>query len=540
MFNKNNIQITKSLMVKSVVLLLFLIVLPEYQIAQILPDYKERSFQSSRDSLKRLSEPGSSEAAVDPDEYKIGPGENIFISISGIEETNFNLFVNIENYLFIPKVGGINLQGLTLTQAKEKIKATIEKYYRNVEIFVSIANLKKIKVFLVGDVQRPASIIVESNTRLFDLLLDTISFNKTSSFRDIQIKNVNGEIRHYDFLKFLRYGEKKQNPLLNDGDVVFVDKVDKVVTISGAVKFPATYEFVEGESVNDLIKLAGGLLYNSKTDSIEIVRYDKDGKTQKSLYYSYREIVEKNIPLNFKDNVIVRIIPEYYIDNFVHIDGWVKYPGVYKIEENKTKLSEIIQEAGGFHKDASLTDATLTRTTGEVDLDPEYERLKLLLRADMTDDEYDYLKAKSRQRKGRVVVDFEELFIKNNLNEDVILKRGDLISVPEAKNYVTLLGQVINPGSIVYNKNFTVDDYIKLAGGFGWRAVESDVRVIKSNTGEWIDAEDVESLDPGDTIWIPENPPGPKFWDVFSTALQVLGQVATVIAATVAVIVATR
>ncbi|MBK9282746.1 MAG: SLBB domain-containing protein [Sphingobacteriaceae bacterium] len=238
--------------------------------------------------------------------------------------------------------------------------------------------------------------------------------------------------------------------------------------------------------------------------------------------------------------MIVRIIPEYYIDNFIRIEGWVNYPGVYKIKEDQTKLSEIIKEAGGFRKDASIKDASLSRTTGEVDLDPEYERLKLILRADMTDDEYDYLKAKSRQRKGRVVVDFEELFFNNNVSEDVTLKRGDFISVPEAKNYVTLLGQVVNPGNIVYNENYSVEDYIRLAGGFGWRAIESDVRVIKSNTGEWIDDEDVESIEPGDTIWIPEDPPGAKFWDVFTTSLQVLGQVAAVIAATVAVIVATR
>jgi len=540
MFNKNDILTKKIAMLKLILLLLFLMVLPKFQIAQTNPDYKERSFQSSKDSLKKLTEPGVGEATIDPDEYKVGPGENIFISISGIEETNQNLFVNIENYLFIPKVGAISLKGLTLTQAREKIKSTLEKYYRNVEIFISLANLKKIKVFLVGDVQIPASIVVESNARLFDLLLDSISFNKTSSFRNIQVKDVNGEIKYYDFLKFLRYGDKKNNPLLNDGDVVFVDKVDKVVTISGAVKFPAAYEFLEEESVNDLIKLAGGFLFNAKTDSIEIVRYDKEGKNQKSYYYSYREIVEKKLRLNFKDNVIVRVIPEFYIDNFVRIDGWVKYPGVYKIKEDQTKLSEVIKEAGGFRKDASIQDASLARTTGEVDLDPEFERLKLILRADMTDDEYDYLKAKSRQRKGKVVVDFEELFVNNNLNEDVILKRGDVINVPEAKNYVTLLGQVINPGNVVYNENYTVDDYIQLAGGFGWRAVEGDVRVIKSNTGEWIDDEDVESIDPGDTIWIPEDPPGPKFWEVFTTSLQVLGQVATVIAATVAVIIATR
>jgi len=540
MFKKNDIFINTSVRFKLIILLLFLMILPEFQLAQTNPDYKERLFQNSKDSLKKFSAIGIGEATIDPDQYKIGPGENIFISISGIEETNFNLFVNMENYLFFPKVGGINLKGLTLAQAKEKIKSTLEKYYRNVEIFISLANLKKIKVFLVGDVQKPASIVVESNTKLFDLLLDSISFNKTSSFRNIQVKNVNGSIKYYDFLKFLRYGDKKNNPLLNDGDVVFVDKADKVVTISGAIKFPATYEFVVGESVNDLIKLAGGFLYNSKTDSIEIVRYDKEGKNQKSYYYSYREIVEKNMSLNFKDNVIVRLIPDYYLDNFVRIEGRVKYPGIYKIKEDQTKLSEIMKEAGGFRKDASIKDAALSRTTGEVDFDPEFERLKLILRADMTDDEYDYLKAKSRQRKGKVVVDFEELFIKNNFDEDVVLKRGDVINVPEAKNYVTMLGQVINPGNVVYHENFTVDDYIRLSGGFGWRAVEGDVRVIKSNTGEWIDDEDVESIEPGDTIWIPEDPPGPKFWDVFTTSLQVLGQVAAVIAATVAVIIATR
>jgi polysaccharide biosynthesis/export protein len=540
MFNTNDILKINGGVHTFILMLLLILARSEFQIAQTNPDYKERSFQTSKDSLKMLTATGIGEAAIDPNEYRVGPGENIFISISGIEETNFNLVVNIENYLFIPKVGGINLKGLTLNQAREKIRSTLEKYYKNVEIFISLANLKKIKVFLIGDVQKPASVVMESNAKLLDLLLNSAGLNPTSSFRNIQIKDVNGQIKYYDFLIFLRYGDKKNNPLLNDGDVVFVDKLDKVVTISGPVKFPATYEFLKGESVADLIKLAGGFLFNAKTDSIEIVRYDQHGNNQKSYYYSYQEITESNMLLNFKDNVIVRTIPQFYIDNFVQIEGWVQYPGVYKINEDQTKLSEIIKEAGGFRKDASIKDASLSRTTGEVDFDPEYERLKLILRADMTDDEYDYLKAKSRQRKGKVVVDFEELFLKNNLNEDVVLKRGDVIYVPETKNYVILLGQVVNPGNIVYNENFTIDDYIRLAGGFGWRAIEGDVRVIKSTTGEWIEDEDVESIGPGDTIWVPENPPGPKFWEVFTSILLVLGQAAAVVAATVAVIVATR
>ncbi len=508
--------------------------------AQTNPNYKERSFQEFKDSLRISGISGVGESAVDPDEYVVGPGENFFISISGIEEITFNVFVNSENYLYIPKVGAIHLKGLTLNQARQKIKNTLEKSYRNVEIFISLAGLRKIKLFLVGDVQKPSSYLLESNTKLLDLLLNSSGLNATSSFRNIQIKSVHGETKRYDFLSFLRYGDKKNNPLLNDGDVVFVDKVDKVVTISGPVKFPAIYEYVDGESVEEFIKLAGGFLFNAKTDSIEIVRYDDNGKKQNSYYYSHQQLIENNTRLKFKDHVIVRVIPEYFIDNLVKIDGWVYYPGMYKIEENQTTLSEIIKEAGGFRKDASLADAYLSRTTGEVDFDPEFERLKLIPRADMTDDEYDYLKAKSRQRKGKVVVDFEELFVKKNISEDVNLKRGDVISIPEAKNYIILLGQVVNPGNVVYNKNYSIDDYIRLAGGFGWRAVEGDVRVIKSNTGEWIDDEDVESIDPGDTIWIPEDPPGPKFWEIFTTSLQVLGQVAAVVAATIAVIVATR
>ena len=103
-----------------------------------------------------------------------------------------------------------------------------------------------------------------------------------------------------------------------------------------------------------------------------------------------------------------------------------------------------------------------------------------------------------------------------------------------------MLGQLVNPGKIIYDSTLTIQDYINLAGGFGWRALEGDVRVIKAKTGEWIDAEDIDELKPGDTIWVPENPPGPKFWDVFTDVLTIVAQLAAIVAASAAVIVATR
>jgi len=522
----------------SKIALLFFVFLSYYTAsAQILPSYPERSFGTVDSSIKTLQ---ASEGFIDPTEYKLGPGDNIFISISGIEERVFNLLVNHEGFLYIPRVGVLDLRNKNLLEGKKIIEDKLKENFRNVDIYVGLGEVRKIKVSLVGDVVKPSTYIQNSNARLIDLIKNSSGLTQTSDYRNIKIKSKNSESKTIDYLKFLRLGDYSQNPYLHDGDVVIIDKVEKTVFISGQIKYPGTYEFKEGETIAELIELAGGVLYKAKLDSIEVVSFLPDGFSQTSKYYSYDYIKNNNIRVKHNDQVLVREISEYYDEQWVLVSGRVKYAGLYKIEKKKTTLSQIINEAGGFLDDAGLVDATLYRTNEDTTSDPEFERIKLIPRVDMTDDEYDYLKAKSRQRTGKVVVDFRALFRDKQLSEDVILKRGDKITIPERKNYITLIGQVVNPGNIVFDAKLKVEDYIALAGGFSWRAIEGDVRVIKVNTGEWVDAEDIKKLDPGDTIWVLEEPPGPKFWDVFTTSLSVLGQVAAMVAATVAVIVATR
>lgn len=504
-----------------------------------MPTYPERSFNSFSDSsFSKYMQ--ASEGIINPDEYKVGPGDNIFISISGVEERIFNLLINHEGYLYIPRIGAVDLRNKSLAEAKVLIRSQLEKNFKNVDIYIALGEVRKIKVSLIGNVTNQSSIVLSSNSRLQDLLKNSAGLNSSSDIRNIKIVSKDGTTGVYDLLSFLRNGDFKQNPYLKDGDVVIIERVNKIVSIMGLVLYPATYEFREGETINDLINLAGGLTYKARKDSIELIRFNEDGINQSSQYFSYDYIQQNNIELKFSDLIVVRELTTYYDEQWVSITGKVKYPGVYNIVKNKTKLSEIIKQAGGFLEDASLVDATLYRTDADSSYDPEFERIKLIPRVDMTDDEYDYFKAKSRQRYGKVVVDFKALFKGNEMNEDVILKRKDVINIPEKKNYISIIGQVVNPGNLVYASNLKVSDYIQLAGGFSWRAIEGDVRVIKVNTGEWVDADDVEFLDPGDTIWVLEDPPGPKFWDVFLTSLSVVAQLAAIVAASVAVIVATR
>ncbi len=540
-FLKKRFNRFTELKTKYILLLILSILLNQSLFSQNFPDYKERSFAGKMDSViaqNYLVE--ATEGSVNPNKYIVGPGDKLFISINGVQDLSFNLMINQEGFLFIPKVGGIDLRNSTLADSKEKIISTINKYYKNVDVFISLVDFRKIKVSLLGDVNKPSSYVLPGNSRLIDLISNSYGLSKTSNYRDVRIVSKDSTSKAYDFLKYLRFGDEDYNPMLREGDAVIVDKVDEVVSIRGEVKYPGIYEYVKGETVNDFIKLAGGFLSKAKKDSIEVVKFDQLGKNQKSFYYSYNQLKEQNIVLDKQDMILVREIPQYYIDRFVKIEGWVKYPGYYKIIEDKTTLKEVIDEAGGFLKDASLVDASLYRNLGTVENDPEYDRLKEMQRKDMTDDEYDYFKAKSRQRKGKVVVDFLALFNNNDESENLVLKNGDVINIPEAKNYIIMLGQVINPGDIIYQKNLKVEDYIRIAGGYGWRAETSDVRVIRANSGEWVYASKVNKLYPGDAIWVPEEPPAPKFWDVFTTSLQVVGQVASIVAATIAVIIASR
>lgn len=508
---------------------------------QIFPNYSERGYLGLADSsYVRTYNAEVSEGSIDPKEYIVGPGDKLFIAIHGYDEVSFSLIINQEGLIYIPKVGSVDLNNLVLSEAKKSITQKLSQYYKNVEIFVSLIDFRKMRVSILGNVPHPSTYTLRGYGRLIDLISLEGGLNSNSNYRSITITNKNGLSRSYDFLTFLRYGVKANNPLLQEGDIVLVDKIDKIVSISGMVKYPGGYEFVEGEKAFDFINLAGGVLSKAKTDSIEIISFTSDGKTQVSNYFSLNELKNRNIIMHNQDQIVIRQLVDYFEDKYVYIQGFVKYPGYYKIVENETKLKDILEEAGGFRENAELRDATLYRTSGSVENDQEFERIKAMPRADMSDDEFNYLKAKSRQKKGRVVVDFEDLISKNNSAENIYLKRNDVINIPEKKNYVIMLGQVVNQGNIIYDKKLTYVDYIKLAGGYGWRPMESDVRIIKANTGEWVYADKVKQIEPGDAIWVPEEPPSPKFWNIFTTSLTIVGQTASIIAAVVAIVVASR
>jgi protein involved in polysaccharide export with SLBB domain len=274
-------------------------------------------------------------------------------------------------------------------------------------------------------------------------------------------------------------------------------------------------------------------------DSVQIVRFAPDNITAGSFFLDLRGYPAdsaSNIVMQPSDFVLVRSVPKFRRHHMVLVKGEAMYPGTYPIEPMKTRLSDIIREAYGFTPEASLEEATVTRKVDENERDREFERLSKIPASDMQEDEYEYFKARSRERVGQMVVDFKRLFLDGDAMEDIILQDNDLIEIPIRKNYIRVIGRVNNPGNVIYRKSWLFSDYIVASGGFGWRANEGDVRVVKARTGELMDAESIEeySLEPGDAIWVPEEAKT-KFWEAALTTLGVLSQLAGIVGIVVAI-----
>jgi polysaccharide export outer membrane protein len=393
--------------------------------------------------------------------------------------------------------------------------------------------LRRFKVSVAGAVRAPGIYSVFANTRISEVIATAGGFLENSSLRNIMVTHSEGTVSKADVLKFWRSGDRARNPYVLGGDLIFVPAREININtcgIYGAVKSPGEFEYRPDDSLLDLIRLAYGLTMDADFLRADLIRFNPDRRTTRTISIDLEDLIsgnnpESNIALMPDDRVFIRTIPDFHKKEQVAIKGEVLYPGVYNVEEDQTKLSEVIAKAGGFTPDASLSEAEMIRVYNVVD--PEFDRLKNIPVADMTKSEYNYFKLRARERQGRVAVDFEKLFLQGQNEYDIVLKNGDVINIPPKSMVVNVSGSVVNPGLVTYESGEDYKYYIKRAGGLSWKARENKIQIIKGLTGERLRPSKSRKIDPGDTILVPEKPER-DYWGFFRDTVIVLGNLATI------------
>lgn len=525
------IRIIKLLKIAGLVLALF-----SAPWAQTLDKFKSDLLNLTNSGQKAeagLPRPSLLDAAVDEKSYVVGPGDILLLNLLGELNYNYQITITPEGTAFIPSVGSVQVSGLTLKQAKEKMIVKVLTRYKGVEVTVTLIGLREFVVSVVGEVQEPGIYPARASQRVVDLIYQAKGLAKGASKRNIQVKRRDGTVLWVDFEKFQRAGDYKRNPYLLEGDVIFVPVRQKEIGrlgIYGAVRLPGEFEFCPGDSLFDLIELGQGVRDDALLEEAELQRLNPDGSTQ-TIKLNLSELYAsnpgpQNIPLQPEDRVFIRFKPNPYAQAEATILGEIKLPGSYPIQEGKTKLTDLVSLAGGFAPTASLVEAQMYRTNSANLPDSDMMRLIQASPGSLKPDEFEYLKSRQSGTPGRVSVDFVRLFQQKEFSQDRLLRDGDSVYVPAPSLVVNVAGQVVRSGLVPYSKGLSATEYVKLAGGYSGQANKGKIYLVKRGSGEWTRLGGKQEIEPGDTIWIPMRPDR-NFWNTFKDIVLTVGSIAT-------------
>lgn len=459
------------------------------------------------------------EGAVDMDKYIVGPNDIFSLGVWGIVNQPLPIAVSPEGSVIIPSVGEVNVNGLTLREAKNKVIAAVKKRYISAEISLTLVSPRRFLVTVtgVGQGTYPVSAIMRASTIISFIFADSLSLMRSGttpgergsfSFRNILLKRKNGEIKRIDLYKYFATLDEKYNPFLREGDVIQLQKYDwegRFLGVQGAVQFPGVFEYIEGDDLETAIQLTRGVTSVADMDSIMISRMNSSGSKMENKIVSYED--NKRMKLEPNDRVYVYPYADPRRDFRVLVLGEVIRPGNYPITLNNTKLSDIIRDAGGLQPTAYLPISEVYRKLDTFFINTKRDSLENIYTMRLNDvisnkDEREVFEQDLKYRLGRVNVDFEKLY-SGDPSQDIILKNGDIVYIGDNRQQVYVYGQVNKPGFVPYKEGADYEYYINAAGGFGERADEGEIRVIKFKTREWLEPDDAK-IQSNDFIYVPK------------------------------------
>jgi protein involved in polysaccharide export with SLBB domain len=527
--------------------------------AQWTTDTKKESQESKTELKNMIQAPVNNvpplEGPVDPEKYFIGPSDILSVNIWISPPINFSLTVTPEGTLIIPTVGEVHVSDVTLGEAKKKIINEIKKKYITGSPTVTLLSPRQITVTVTGAIRNPGKYILNATDRIDkaiakadeiqkDKLLEPVENvedwqrrlnERKQSKRDIHLTRRTGESYRADILRYYATQNEKLNPLLREGDEIFVPRIDpkkNVFAVYGGVNVQGFFELVEGDSLLDAIELAYGFTARAQTDSIVLYRYNVLTGKQVLSYYNFDQVKNgnsKNVKIISGDRIVVKEPPDVREDYRVFLEGEVQYPGIYPITKDSTSLLKVIEWSGGFTEYASLTSAQVYRgTISRYELD--IERL-LSMRGNITpeDSAYYLLESELRTKREVVNVNFKKLFIDKDSSEDVYLRNGDYISIPSIRRTIYVFGQVVNPGNIPFVPGMDYNYYVQKCSGYTENARSGDVMIIKRATRQWLSPKETK-IEEGDYVWVPKEPQRS-----FAYYMNIFNQTAAVITAAVSI-----
>lgn len=461
-----------------------------------------------------------------PPDYALNIGDTVAIAITGSLEGSVTREIDRNGEIFLPNIGSISLLGVRYRDLQQRIADAIGRQYRGYDVTVSIEKLRGIRVYVTGFANNPGAFTVTSLSTLVNAVLAAGGPSGGGSFRSIKLIRNGRELASYDLYELLRKGDRSRDPLLQNEDVLFIPPVGQQAAVIGSVNEEAIYETLPGESLADLLRLAGGP--TNLADQARLILYSqRDQDTVGS-----REIAIADARgMRAAPGDIIQVLPQGTLVRpldrqqvVVRLEGEVLQPGNYFVSPG-TRLAAVLERAGGLSPRAYVYGTRLYRESVRAQQRRGYvealDQMEMELAAaplaaaqvgDTSERQSQLTAARSfldrlreKEPDGRLVLELTPS--STDLPVDMMLENNDRIIVPPRVETVGVVGAVYRPASFLLSRGrpISIRDYVEKAGGMIRGADRGNVFVVRANGSVLTRKQGAlrASAWAGDTIFVP-------------------------------------
>jgi protein involved in polysaccharide export with SLBB domain len=442
---------------------------------------------------------------IGPD-YVLGPGDMLGLKMWGRSTQTFTLAIDREGRILLPEAGSLAVGGMTLSQAQPLIETGMQGQFRNAHVSVTVARLRSVRVYVVGDVQRPGGYDVSPLATPLSVLYAAGGPTASGSLRTVRLMRGDRLLKETDLYELLIHGVHDQPAHFESGDTLFVPPRGPEVAIAGGVLRPAIYELCKPEAtLSALIADAGGTTAAAALDHITIERIDAH-HARETVTLDAKALADFRV--RDGDRVLVSsILP--YSERAIYLEGHVVRPGRLPWVDGM-HVTDVLRSYRDMLPEPD-THAEIVRLVPP-DLHPE-----------------------------TISFDLAQVLIGN---DNIALRPFDTIRIRGRYELdapkVTISGEVLRPGTFPLSKDMTVGQLVRVAGGFKRDAfldtadltsysVLDGRRVVSSLTPVHVGAA-VDGTDPGANVVLK---PGDILtvhqvtgWNDIGEAVTIEGQVA--------------
>ncbi len=428
------------------------------------------------------------EAPIDPESYMCGPGDEFNLNFWGRQNASVQFAVDPSGLAFVPKVGYVQIAGLSLKDATAALHKAVAHFYPRLSFEFSLVKPRTFLVHVVGPVERPGMYPAHATDRLTRVLdeaggvrhADARRDSGAGSLRRIEIQRRNGTKLSADLLFYDLYGETKNNPFLSDGDVIVVPFESTVVLVTGAVQRPGKYELIATKDINEAVKAAGGIR-GDQTRNLPVLVSRSDPANDRLTQFQVPFPRSGELPaLTLYNNDTVHLPAKSELERSVALVGAIKgatqadeATGIMRLRyEQGDTVRTLIERAGGLGPGADYRGSYLVRMTGS--------------------------------EKVVVPLDLEALLIYRDMRADRPVLIGDVINVPYQRHSIMIEGAVVRPGVYQFNPSLRGTDYIAIAGGPSKMAQDTESYRLVTPRGKTEVLSGKTVVQPGDTLLVPE------------------------------------